>query len=221
MTHAPEQQEAPHSQEPNTRVLPLNPMSSPVGRPQINSGTERAPVARIDRTTDSAYIAQIESRLNPTRQPKGPSAAKGIAKTIAALAVVAAAGVGMFKLANHSAKKAGTEAREQLLSKLPKDSHLSPADQAELNCIVGRIGTRCAGISRLGIDTFETQHCDIAKLDKLDDVNESKEDNLVSLGIEAKTIAAKAGLEPRFMCSTAGQETNLDINVGKIPTRAE
>lgn len=189
------------------KPVPLNPMSPPIGRPGRNSRPDP--------------MAQYEAQLNPIRQPKGPSLAMPIAKTIGVLALAAALGIGLSKNADHNATEAGADARAELLSALPTDLELSPADEAELNCVVGRIGTRCAGVSRFGTDEFETQHCDVAALDKLDDAGESKEENLISLGVEAKRVAAKAGLEPRFMCNTVGHKAMLDIDVIEMPTRSD
>lgn len=207
MTH---ERQAPTPEE--QRSSPLSPMSPPIGRPGRNSRPDP--------------MAQYEAQLNPIRQPKGPSLAMPIAKTVGVLALAAALGIGLSKSADHNATEAGADARAELLSsELLTDlniySQLSPEDQKALECVVGRIGTRCAGVSRLGTDEFETQHCDVAALDKLDDAGESKEENLISLGIEARRIASKAGVEPRFMCKTAGHEATLEIDVNKMPTRSD
>lgn len=174
------------------------------------------------------YLDEYERRLNTTSQPQklkatGQPQKSTIASNIARIAVYTSLILGAILAgkcsADSGASVAGKRARASILAVLPETPSLTPTNKRTLECLAGRIGVRCQGVSRLGKDDFESKNCDPAELNALDNPDRSKESNLIALATKAKKVAAKAGITPRFMCNTSSDGAQLKITIDRKQTK--
>ncbi|PIZ76220.1 hypothetical protein COY05_01885 [Candidatus Peregrinibacteria bacterium CG_4_10_14_0_2_um_filter_38_24] len=157
------------------------------------------------------YLGECERRLNATDKLQRSSIASTATRIATWTALILSVGLTGKLSADDDASVAGKRARASLLEALPKDANLTTEDRKTLECIVGRIGLRCRGVSRIGKDDFETQNCDKPALDKLDERDRSKESNLKALGAKAKETTKNSGFEPSFLCESSQEGTRLTI----------
>ncbi|MDP2642231.1 MAG: hypothetical protein Q8P62_00100 [Candidatus Peregrinibacteria bacterium] len=180
-----------------------------------------AQLYKQDPDADTAFLERLgsqsdsetQSRAREAAEPRKSSTASNIARIATYVSLVLGTiSLGKYSVDN-SASVAGKRARTSLLATLPENTDLTPADKKTLECLVGRIGVRCQGVSRLGKDDFESQNCDHAALDALDDPDKSKTENLMALGDKAREVTAKAKITPRFMCESSKEGSQLKITL--------
>jgi len=197
MTEQPIQPEEPIA----TQTNPLNPMMASVGQ----------------RGGDRSFLDQCEADINPRKKPILPGIDTNMMKVLAWTAIASAGMIGGIKIAaDHGAEEAGREARTRFERLVPEEVNLDDR-LLSVECLVGRIGQRCQGVSPAATASFEEEHCDRDELRGLDLPENSKEQNLMNLSGAAKVASKPLGFEPTFVCHESGSEATLDIDVRKLP----
>ncbi len=210
-----------------------NPVAEPATQPQSFTHpfkpAQRQPAPRtaspsIQRgrtAADHAAMARYEYLLSQPKRSKTETLKEVLTavkstnlRTLAALALAGIVAIGAKTHIDSAATEKGTEARTELLAKLPTGVQISEQDLTMLQCIIARASRTCGNV--VGTDHFEDEQCDTDKLDAMK-ISEGQDMAITGYAKAAKAVAAKAGLDTQLICQGPREDKTLDINVYTAP----